>query len=286
MSLELCILASGSLGNATVLRAPAGAMLIDAGIGPRVTSQRLANTGVRIADLAAVCLTHLDRDHFSFNWLPTLVRHGIRIFCHADKADTVMRAAARDLLDDVRHLLSPFDGQPFSPLPGVQFDPIPLAHDQTGSHGFVIDGFDYRIGYATDLGHVPTHLLDRFRDLNCLAIESNYDVAMQQASPRPFFLKRRIMGGKGHLSNDQALAAIRQILDRAQATRTPLPDHIVLLHCSRQCNCPDLVRALFCKDRRVAPRLTLADQFHPTPWLRRRSLRPATGEQLLLTFTG
>jgi phosphoribosyl 1,2-cyclic phosphodiesterase len=284
MSLELCILASGSLGNATVLRSPAGAMLIDAGIGPRVTSKRLANTGVRVADVRAICLTHLDRDHFNFNWIPTLARHNVRLFCHAAKAEVVIRNAPLDLLAPIQRLIAPFDEEVFEPLPGVRFEPIPLAHDQSGSHGFVIDGFDYRIGYATDLGHVPLGLLERFCGVDCLALESNYDVAMQHASARPIFLKRRIMGGRGHLSNDQALAAIRQILDRAQATRTGFPEHIVLLHRSRQCNCPDLVRSLFSKDRRIAPRLTIADQYQPTPWLRRRSLRPATGEQLMLAF--
>jgi hypothetical protein len=103
---------------------------------------------------------------------------------------------------------------------------------------------------------------------------------MQERSNRPWFLKRRITGGHGHLSNQQALAAVRKILDRAPR----LPDHIVLLHRSRQCNCPDLLRALFTQDRRIAPRLTLAEPFQRSPWLRRTSHAPATGEQLMLTF--
>jgi phosphoribosyl 1,2-cyclic phosphodiesterase len=284
MSLELCILASGSTGNASVLRTPAGAMLIDCGIGPRTTAQRLIGTGVRLGDLRAICLTHLDRDHFNPNWLATVVRQGARVFCHADRADEIRRAAPADLLDALDGLLSPFDGVPFEPLPGVTFDPIPLAHDRTGSHGFVVNGFDQRLGFATDLGHVPAHLLDRLRDLDLLAIESNYDPAMQEASPRPFFLKRRIMGGKGHLSNEQALAAVRLVLDRAQATGGRLPDHIVLLHRSRQCNCPNLVRKLFSRDRRIAARLTLAEQYTRSEWLRRKSVAPATGEQLMLAF--
>jgi hypothetical protein len=77
---------------------------------------------------------------------------------------------------------------------------------------------------------------------------------------------------------------VRQILDRAQAQRGRLPDHIVLLHRSRECNCPDLLRSLFSKDRRIAPRLTLAEPFQRTPWLRRKDLQPATGEQLMLSF--
>jgi len=280
MSLELCILASGSSGNATVLRSPAGAMLIDLGIGPRTTAQRLNGTGVRLDDVRAVCLTHLDSDHFNRSWIPTLIRRGIRIFCHADKAVEIVRNAELDVATQLERLICPFEADSFQPMGDLRFDPIRLAHDRLGSHGFVIDGFGYRIGFATDLGHVPVHLIDAFRDLNLLALESNYDVEMQEQSPRPWFLKRRIMGGSGHLSNRQALAAVLTILDRA----TRLPDHIVLLHRSRQCNCPTLLRGMFSRDRRIAPRLTLAEPFERTQWLRRRDLAPATGEQLMLAF--
>jgi phosphoribosyl 1,2-cyclic phosphodiesterase len=284
MSLELCILASGSSGNATLLRAPSGVMLIDFGIGPRVTAKRLEGTGVRVADIRALCLTHLDSDHFNLNWMPTIVRQNIRLFCHADKSRHVLASVPGDMREAVEALLCPFEGAAFEPIEGLGFRALPLAHDQTGSHGFVIEGFGYRIGYATDLGHVPAHLHEQFVDLDLVALESNYDPDMQMQSSRPWFLKRRITGGKGHLSNNQALAAVRQILDRAQAQRGQLPDHIVLLHRSRECNCPDLLRSLFSKDRRIAPRLTLAEPFQRTPWLRRKDLQPATGEQLMLSF--
>lgn len=279
MSLELCILASGSMGNAAVLRCPSGAMLIDLGIGPRVAERRLDGTGVRVADLSAVCLTHLDGDHFNRNWLPTLVRRGVAIHCHADKAHEI---ASENFT--VRPLVRAFGTGAFEPLPGVTFEPIALAHDRAGSHGFVIDGFGYRIGYATDLGRVPGELIDRFRGCDLVAIESNYDPRMQEGSARPAFLKRRITGGSGHLSNGQALAAVRQILDRAAAAADRLPDHIVLLHRSRECNCPRLLRRTFASDPRIAPRLTLAEQHRRTEWLRRTSVAPAFGEQLTLGF--
>src|SRR5438105_12806627 len=83
MSLELCILASGSSGNASLLRTPSGCMLIDAGIGPRTTAKRLDGTGVAVRDIRAIVLTHLDSDHFTAAWLRTIAAQGIRIFCHA-----------------------------------------------------------------------------------------------------------------------------------------------------------------------------------------------------------
>jgi phosphoribosyl 1,2-cyclic phosphodiesterase len=286
MSLELCILASGSSGNAAVVRTPAGVILIDLGIGPRTTARRLQGTGVKVADVAAACLTHLDSDHFSWRWGPTLVRHGVRVFCHAAKVGRLVAThavqAEAGAGDAFARLVCPFDDAAFEILPGVRVAPIQLAHDRAGSHGFLIEGFGDRIGYATDLGRVPVHLIEHFRDCDVLAIESNYDPEMQANSGRPEFLKRRIMGGAGHLSNAQALAAVRQILDRSPGR---WPDHVVLLHRSRECNCPQLLRREFGRDVRIAPRLVLAEPYARTEWLRRREVAPAAGEQLMLAFS-
>lgn len=275
MSLELCILASGSAGNASILRSPAGVLLIDAGIGPRTLAARLEGTGVRPADIAALCLTHLDGDHFSPTWARTLRNLNIPVYCHANKVDALRFSAA-----ELAPLIRPFGAEAFSPIAGLTCDPIRFAHDRLGSHGFVIEGFGYRIGYATDLGRVPKNFFERFRDLDCIALESNYDPQMQADSARPWFLKRRITGGRGHLSNAQAFVAIRKLLDRSRK----LPDHIVLLHRSQECNCPDLVRSLFSSDERIAPRLTLAHQHERSDWLGRMRHPASAGEQLAFAF--
>jgi phosphoribosyl 1,2-cyclic phosphodiesterase len=269
MSLELCILASGSGGNAALLRTPAGAILIDAGIGPRTIAKRMCGTGVSISDVRAICLTHLDRDHFSPTWFRTIQKMGIRLLCHENRIEELRQ-------DEIP--IEPFNGVCFEPISGVRFRALPLAHDEHGSHGFIIEGFGCRIGYATDLGRVPKGLLDAFCGVDVLALESNYDTEMELRSARPWFLKQRIMGGKGHLSNQQAFDAIRAILGRCRQ----LPQHIVLLHRSRECNCPKLLRKLFESDKRIGPRLTLAEQFERTEWLRVRAPSPWMGEQLLL----
>ncbi|HWP39638.1 MAG TPA: MBL fold metallo-hydrolase [Tepidisphaeraceae bacterium] len=282
MCLQMCILASGSAGNCAVLRAAAGqALLLDAGIGPRTTARRLCGTGVSLGDIRAICLSHLDHDHFCPTWLRTIHQQGIRVFCH-ENHDPQLRARLAALQSPPIPLQT-YNGQPFEPIPGVVFHALPLAHDETGSNGFLIEGAGGRIGYASDLGHVPQALLERFCDLDVLAIESNYDPQMQLNSSRPWMLKQRIMGGRGHLSNQQAFEAVRAILDRCQRHARPLPRHIVLLHRSRQCNCPEVLRALFEQDQRIAPRLTLAEQFVRTDWLSvRPDRRPLAGGQLSL----
>lgn len=279
MSLELCILASGSSGNASLLRTPGGAMLLDAGIGPRTTAKRLTGTGISIPDLQAICLTHLDSDHFTPSWVATLIKYNIRIFAFTPYA---RRVAFHH--PTLKHLITAFHATPFSPLPGITFKPIPLAHDETGCHGFLVTTPGCRLGYATDLGHVPPYLLDAFSHLDMLALESNYDPAMQMASSRPYFLKQRIMGGSGHLSNRQAFDCVQLILRRHETAAIPLPSHIVLLHRSRECNCPELLREFFSRDPRIAPRLTLSHQSERTEWLRPHPREPIANEQLALTF--
>ena len=289
MSVEVCVLASGSAGNCTVVRTPAGALLIDCGIGPRTAAQRLAGTGVSVADVAGICLTHLDHDHFCRNWLKTIFNRGITVYCHESRVDDLVRMALgpAPLHEDVEQLVArvlTFDRDAFEAMPGLCLRPLRLAHDRMGSHGFVIEGFGSRIGYATDLGRVPHTLLEEFGDVDLLAIESNYDRQMQLDSPRPAFLKRRIMGGSGHLSNDEAFEAVRGILGRCEARGTPPPAHIVLLHRSRECNCPERLRKLFGRDARVAPRLVLAEQYERSPVLRPRREAPYVGPQLQLAW--
>lgn len=281
MSIDLCVLASGSAGNCSIVRTPRGLMLIDAGIGPRAAARRLQGSGVSIEDISAVCLTHLDRDHFSPGWVQTLLRIGTTVYCAGHYVEKLLEIARDNRL---ARQIRPFQLDPFEPLEELSVRPVPLAHDEQGSHGFLISGHGRRLGYATDLGRVPDHLIEAFKDLDVLAIESNYDPALQEASNRPWFLKRRIMGGKGHLSNEQALLAVRKILDQSHRQSRPLPVHIVLLHRSRDCNCPQLLRTLFSADARIAPRLVLAEQYSRTEWLRPGDRSALAGEQMLLRF--
>ena len=283
MSIEICILASGSGGNCTVVRTPSGVLLIDAGLGPLSAARRMEGSGIHVRQISAICLTHLDHDHFTPTWVRTLLRLQIPVFCHASRVEELLeRVDHHPLARDFARVIQTFDGHSFEALPRVKLRPIQLAHHRAGSHGFVIEGFGCRIGYATDLGHVPAALLQCFTNLDMLALESNYDPRMQMDSARPWFLKNRIMGGAGHLSNQQAFEAIVRILNRMEKMSGRLPQHIVLLHRSLECNCPKLVRKFFGRDVRIAQRLTLAEQFERTGWLRTVPMHNPIGQQLSL----
>src|SRR5262245_60782769 len=274
----LRVLASGSSGNCSVLLVKVGGQrrvcLIDAGISPRRTRKLLERSGLGLDLLDAILVTHLDHDHWQDAWtraLPT----GAVVRLHRRHA-----AAAR------RNGLSysgvvAFD-EPFDLYPGVRVQPYQAAHDDLGVSSFRLDfaaeSGVASLGFATDLGHVPDGFIDHFRCVDVLAIESNYCPRLQQESPRPWFLKRRIMGGSGHLSNEQCARAVDAISPRA---------HVVLLHLSRECNRPELAAHA----HSGAPyALTVTHHERPTGWVPIRpgapGARPAPVVQLPLFAAG
>jgi Cft2 family RNA processing exonuclease len=195
LSLEVCILASGSSGNCTLVRTPGGAFLIDAGIGPRVARQRLSGTGAGLDDIRAICLTHLDSDHFRATWMRFVAERDIPVYCSSARTSE-LREGVQDAyqnqpgapVDRFCDLVRGFGPRAFAPVPGVKVRALRFDHDEAGSHGFLMECEGARLGWATDLGHVPDQLIEHFQDLDILALESNYDPGLQLASARPWFL--------------------------------------------------------------------------------------------------
>ena len=282
--MEICVIGSGSSGNCTLVRLGGALLMIDAGFGPRTTAKRLLGTGAATGDLRCVLLTHLDRDHFQPRWMPAFLKRGVTLHCHERHLYDLHRCEAFSGVDAKvlhRHgLLKTFTNRPFDlEIEGrsaARVLPVPLAHDKVGSVGYRIEAPSGHLGYATDLGHVTDELIEAMIDVDLLAIESNYDAPMQLESDRPYLLKRRIMGGAGHLSNEQTLDAIRRITGRCRRH----PSHVVLLHLSRQCNDPSLVRRGYAGLPHVAHRLCISSQGEPTPWLATKPRVPFAGEQL------
>lgn len=235
----LCVLASGSSGNCSVMLwpTPTGhrAALIDMGLSPRRTSRLLAMLGLDLSDITDTFLTHLDTDHLHAGWIASPhLRAPLRLHKrHIKRA--VRQGFATRRTEPFEHELA---------LPGLTMRAALGSHDELGVCAFrfcferVAPGASSgtsthraELGFATDVGRMTQPLIDHLAGVDVLAIESNYCPALELASDRPEYLKRRIMGGSGHLSNAEC----------AEATRTISPrSHVVLIHLSRQCNHPDL----------------------------------------------
>ncbi|MBI1337981.1 MAG: MBL fold metallo-hydrolase [Phycisphaera sp.] len=296
--LSLCVLGSGSGGNCSVVRRGQKALLIDAGFSPRRTNKLLTQAGVDPSFILGLLVTHLDRDHFHPHQVRQLRLWRVPLFIHRWHLRHLARVPGQSQLHD-EGLVRTIDSLPFDPTPDFHVTTVTLPHDDKGTVGFRIDTPSGSLGYATDLGHVPQSLIDCFagkqpqpltdapsqepspltsRPVDILAIESNYDPRMQLTSSRPDFLKDRIMGKHGHLSNEQTLDALRALV-RASDNRTP--QHIALLHRSSQCNSPDIIRRLFADHPDLHRRTTLTEQRRHSPWL---SVNPDRTTQLTLDW--
>ncbi len=273
---SFCVLGSGSGGNCThlVLRGSGRPrhVLIDCGLSVRATAARLAAVGCAVDDVTDVVLTHLDHDHLSRGWVRRIRKAGIDVHLHRQHRNRAVRMGITG------HTMRLYRER-FRIGDGVEVEPVLLAHDDLGAVGFVIEHANVRLGFATDLGRVPRTLLDAFVDLDAVAIESNYDPVMQMASPRTARLKRRITGGRGHLSNEESLEAVLAIAKRSRLA------HVVPLHVSRQCNDPRLIERLYATAApHLRDRLTIAAQTRPTPVLHVTPFAGARrcGDQLMM----
>jgi len=247
MGLRFTVLASGSGGNACLVESGNFGVLIDVGLGPRQLAARLTAAGLSWSDVHAVLLTHTHSDHWKDSTFSHLHRRKIPLWCHVEH-HTILRTYSDGFvaLQDGGLVRSFEAHQDFVLSPALLCRPLPVRHDGGATFGFRLEGsadlFGQRgaIGYAADLGCWDDELADHLADVDLLAVEFNHDVAMQHASGRMPRLIERVLGDRGHLSNVQAAALVRAVLERSPTGRLR---HLVQLHLSRECNRPPLARA-------------------------------------------
>lgn len=197
--MEVIALQSGSSGNCIYVEAADVKLLFDAGISGRQAEQRLAEHGRDIRDVDALIISHDHSDHTRCMGIYQR-KYGLPIHVTADTFDVVQRNAKLGRIGDVRYFLS---GSVLE-FGDVRIETIPTPHDAADGVAFVVDDGTHRLGILTDLGHVFDQLEEIMASLDAVIIESNYDVNMLDRGPYPEFLKSRIRGPKGHLSNLEA----------------------------------------------------------------------------------
>lgn len=216
-------LASGSSGNAALISENGVRVLLDAGISCRRITCALQELNLTPADLAAVLITHTHADHIC--GLATIVKRW-------DLPIYASESAARGLayrIAGIEPRLRPFAWGETLHLDGLEAVPFPTSHDAPGSAG-------YRFGTAgvlTDTGFVTEAAADALRGVALLMLEANHDVDRLRAGPYPYYLKARILGTEGHLSNDAAAAFA--VAEARLGAR-----EIVLAHLSAENNTPAL----------------------------------------------
>lgn len=250
MTARFTVLASGSRGNAVLLQYDGFGLLIDCGLNPRQLTAQLAAVGASWASVHAVLLTHTHADHWKDKTLADLRSRRIRLWGHSEHFDqlAVMTPSFEPLHRAGLTRCYAAD-RPWELVPGLTVWPVPVSHDAEPTFAFRIEARGpalvsdrplWAVAYASDLGCWTPELARRFAGVDVLAVEYNHDVALEQSSGRSARLVRRVLGNRGHLSNEQAAALTAAV---AAGSPSSLPYYLVQLHLSRECNRPHLARA-------------------------------------------
>ncbi|MBI3976062.1 MAG: MBL fold metallo-hydrolase [Armatimonadetes bacterium] len=222
------VLRSGSGGNAIFVEVARTRLLIDVGLPLEGIVRLLAPLSLTPSDLSAVLLTHEHDDH-------------------ARGAGSLSRAAGIPVLANERTLAraAPFlggarterftTGIPFA-VGEIQIDPFPVPHDAAEPVGFLLTAGGIRIVVAYDLGEASDPLRERLPSADLILLEANYDPRLLGVGTYPWFLKNRILGGMGHLSNDRAAEAV------VRAARGGRAQTVLLIHLSDVNNLLPLAR--------------------------------------------
>lgn len=227
--MKVAVLASGSSGNAIWVSGASTSVLIDAGISARRVGESMVKLGLSPDDLDAVLVTHEHSDHVS-GLGPLVRRHDLPAYA-TEGTHTAIEQRVRDL----RGRIVVRAGESFG-VGGLEIAPFAVSHDCCEPVGYSVSDGDATVTVATDLGIVDNAVRDHIWRSDCVVLEFNHDERMLIEGGYPWFLKQRIMGRSGHLSNE---AAARELTAMADGPMSVL----VLAHLSRENNTPDLAEA-------------------------------------------
>lgn len=230
MSVFIASLNSGSNGNCYYVANQHDAILVDAGISCRETERRMDRLGLSMTKVRAIFVSHEHHDHI--RGIPVLAKkYQIPVYITTKTLD-------HGSLTLDSHLVRTFKAYQNINIGDLAIAAFPKFHDAAEPHSFIINCKDIKVGVFTDIGGPCDHVIRHFKQCNAAFLEANYDDEMLEKGSYPYHLKKRIRGGKGHLSNKQALEIF--------ITHKPaFMSHLLLSHLSKDNNCPDLVKNLF-----------------------------------------
>ncbi len=264
--MRVCLLGSGSSGNATLLVAGETRVLIDCGLSARETIRRIQAVGEDPHKLSAIVITHEHGDHARGLGMlckqlgaPVYISTPTLEACNlTDKAKYISRGEAITCSQDFQ-------------IGAFRFSPFKIPHDAADPMAFTVEAAGVKMGIAVDLGHINKLAAERFRGCDLLIIEANYETEMLRACTYyPWSLKQRIMSRHGHTSNDEMARYLTEDFDGKA-------EHIVLAHLSQNTNEPNVARlaaTLALQSRaplfsaNAEQRVKVAPYDRPTDWIK------------------
>ncbi len=207
--MRLCSIASGSSGNCIYVGSDTTHLLIDAGISGKRVEQGLHELGLTGRDIDGILLTHEHADHIS--GLGVLSRKfGIPIYTTQGTREAIWKANSIGAVDnDLYHDIYP--DETFQ-IKDISIYPIRTSHDAAQSVAYRMESEKKSVAVMTDLGVYTDYTVECLKGLDALLLEANHDINMLQVGPYPYYLKQRILGERGHLSNESCGRLLARLL--------------------------------------------------------------------------
>ncbi len=236
--MRLCSIASGSSGNCIYVGSDCAHVLIDAGISGRRVEAGLNSLELTGRDLDGILITHEHSDHIK--GLGVIARkYGIPIYATGGTVDAMVRSGSlgkipEGIFREIR------EDEPFL-IKDLVVNPFTIPHDAAQPVGYRLECGEHSVGIATDLGKYNEYIIENLQNLDALLLEANHDIRMLQVGRYPYYLKQRIMGDRGHLSNENAGQLLCRLLhDNLKA--------VFLGHLSKENNYEELAYETVCSE--------------------------------------
>ena len=205
---KFCPLFSSSTGNSIYIGGGDDSILIDAGMTAKQLEQSLFGIGVDADSIRNIFITHEHSDHVKGLKVFTK-KHKARVFMTQGTYEALVKTDALDNVDECRIIND--DG---IDIGCMLIKPFAISHDCNEPCGYTVEMANGRkLSVATDLGIMTDTVFDALKGSDLVMLESNHDINMLQCGGYPYILKRRILGDKGHLSNEVCAQTLVKLLE-------------------------------------------------------------------------
>lgn len=228
--MRLMSIASGSSGNCIYVGTEKANLLVDAGISGKRIGEGLKLLDVPGEKLDGVLITHEHSDHIQ--GLGVISRkYGMKIYATKGTLAAIQRSTAGSKIDPGLFVEISYD-TPFT-IKDVTIYPMKISHDAAQPTAYHFTSVNQKAAILTDLGYYDAYLVEQLKGVNAIFLESNHDVRMLQLGPYTYQLKQRVLGRRGHLSNEAAGRLLTEILHDDLR-------YVLLSHLSHENNLPEL----------------------------------------------
>ncbi|MTI46246.1 MBL fold metallo-hydrolase [Sporosalibacterium faouarense] len=228
MSLQFCSLSSGSSGNCQYISTDNVKILVDSGLSGKKVENFLKEIEVQANTIDGILVTHEHKDHIKGVGILSR-RYDLPIYANTN----TWKAMEGELGKINEKNIIEFKTDEGFELKDLAILPFRISHDSSEPVGFAFYHKNKKISYLTDTGYVSDDVKKKIRNSNLLVVESNHDVEMLKIGKYPWFLKKRVLGSEGHLSNEDAGKLITEVLSGRE-------QDILLAHLSKENNFPEL----------------------------------------------